>query len=119
MATTGSVTPHAAPQQSGSAAAGVFVAILVIIGFAVFFVSFLLAPLVIIGLGYLLLVANERASKGNRPAAPQEIGNSNLDRSARLDREREVRRRALRNGNGNGPAEPAQVEPVGASRTAA
>ncbi|MBA2505741.1 MAG: hypothetical protein H0V29_07330 [Thermoleophilaceae bacterium] len=92
-------------------------ALLVIIGFAAFFVSFPLAPIVIIAIGYVMLVANERASKNNRPAAPQG-GNTNLDRSARIDREREVRRRALRNGNGNGPAEP-QVEPIFTKRTAA
>ena len=114
MASAGTVTPRRPQQQesSGASAFGaVFVALGVIIGFAAFFVSFLLAPIVIIAIGYVLLVASERASKGNRPEAP-EVGNTNLDRSARIDRDREVRRRALRNGNGNGPVMEPQVTPI-------
>ena len=64
----------------------------VMLGFAAFFVTFLLAPIVVILVVYLLLRFMER---GSPPGARAPYSDS-LERRARLDRERQARQEAFR-----------------------
>jgi hypothetical protein len=64
----------------------------VMLGFAAFFVTFLLAPIVVILVVYLLLRFMER---GTTPGARAPYSDS-LERRARLDRERQARQDAFR-----------------------
>jgi hypothetical protein len=66
--------------------------IVVMLGFAAFFVTFLLAPIVVILIVYLLLRFMER---GSTPGARAPYSDS-LERRARLDRERQARQEAFR-----------------------
>lgn len=75
--------------------------VVVLLGFAAFFVSFLVAPVAVILLAYLLLRAMERGTGGRPAEAPQDT----LERRARLDRERVARQGASR-GGGRGEGSP-------------
>lgn len=64
----------------------------VMLGFAAFFVTFLLAPIVVILIVYLMLRFMER---GSTPGARAPYSD-NIERRARLDRERQARQTAFR-----------------------
>ena len=66
--------------------------VVVMLGFAAFFVTFLLAPIVVILIVYLMLRFMER---GSTPGARAPYSDG-LERRARLDRERQARQSAFR-----------------------
>lgn len=84
--------------------------ILVMLGFMLFFVSFLLAPILVIAIIYFMLRLGDR-SVGAGAAPAQSVGARPVqDRGTALAREREARRRALA-GNGHAEQTGERVDP--------
>jgi hypothetical protein len=66
------------------------IVLVIMLGFAAFFISFLLAPLAVLAIFYLFLYMRERSrSRGEGPAA------GDVDLANRIAREREAREREM------------------------
>lgn len=72
------------------------VVLAIMLGFAAFFVSFLLAPLAVLTLFYLFLYLRERSrSAGARPGGDDEADAGDSELAERIAREREAREREM------------------------